>query len=94
MQEQKNNTLPTVYKFFSNSCTPCKTYGVIWNEVEQELKNQANFISVDAYKDTQGLVIEHNINRLPTTVVITPYGGIRKKIGVLPKQLLINLILN
>lgn len=68
-------------KYYTNNCSPCKTYTPIFEQVSSQFPG-IQFISVDASSgDTR--ILEHGVRNVPTTVIIDENGSFRKKIGIL-----------
>lgn len=59
-----------VIKFYATWCGPCKLYAKTFDKVAEELKDQATFEEVNIEKDTQGLGKIHDVQSIPTTVII------------------------
>ena len=59
-----------VIKFYADWCGPCKVYAKSFSKVEEELKDEVEFVNVNIEKDTTGLAGEYKVKGIPTTVVI------------------------
>lgn len=80
-------------KFYADWCGPCKTYSKIWDKVENELKEEVEFVEIDVDNDTTGLAAEYKVRSIPFTVIIKDKEEI-KKTGLLQEAELRNLIIN
>jgi|TARA_B110000908_G_scaffold30527_1_gene36174 thioredoxin 1 len=82
-----------VIKFYASWCGPCKVYGKIFDRVAEELKDSAEFISIDIESDTTGLAAEYKIRSIPFTAIVKE-GKSTTKTGVVKEAELKELILN
>ena len=80
-------------KFYADWCGPCRVYGKDWKKVEEELKEQVEFVEVNIENDTTGLAAQYKIKSIPFTV-IQKNGEEIQKTGRLKAEELKELILN
>jgi len=59
-----------VLKFYADWCGPCRIYAKVFEEVSEQLKDEAKFSNIDIEKDDTGLTTKYNVESIPTTVVI------------------------
>lgn len=78
-------------KFFATWCGPCKVYGKTWDKVIPD-HSEVTFQEVNIDKDTEGLAAKYRIMTVPTTVVISEDGTVKKEEGRLSAKELTNLI--
>ena len=83
-----------VIKFFASWCGPCKIYAKTWEQVTPTYSDQVEFLDIDIDTDTTGLVVQHKIKSVPTTILIREDGSELKKVGRLTTEELIELILS
>ena len=83
-----------VIKFYANWCGPCKRYGPIFEEVRKEYKDSNNieFYEVNVDKDDKKLASKFKVESIPTTVIVTSEGKVKKYIGELSKEKINKLI--
>ncbi len=72
-----------VYKYYSNSCGPCKMYSPTFDKVASSTSG-VTFHSINT-DSGDPLIIEHGIRNIPTTVVIEN-GNIKKQSGNLSED--------
>lgn len=78
-----------VYKYYSNSCGPCKMYKPTFDRVAASTPNVI-FQSINT-DNGNPLILEHGIRNIPTTVVVEN-GVVRKQSGNLNEEQLRQLI--
>jgi len=81
-------------KFWAEWCGPCQTYADIWDEVTPKFKDQVELHNIDIDKDTTGLAAKYKVRSIPFTVLIKEDGTEIKKVGLLTKKELEELILS
>lgn len=59
-----------VIKFYADWCGPCRIYAKVFEEVSEELKDQAEFVNINIEKDETGLSDEFKVESIPTTVIL------------------------
>ena len=58
----------TLYLFKADWCGHCKNFKSTWKELQNEIGNKVNFISVDADKDKEKIT-NFNIQGFPTLIL-------------------------
>ena len=58
----------TVYDFYADWCSPCKSLAPILEKVTTERNIEVNKINIE--EDTDDLSIKYNIRNIPTVVVV------------------------
>jgi len=81
-------------KFWAEWCGPCQTYADIWDEVTPKFKDQVELHNIDIDKETTGLAAKYKVRSIPFTVLIKEDGTEIKKVGLLTKKELEELILS
>ena len=59
-----------VIKFYADWCGPCRVYAKTFDKVSEELKEEVEFININAEKDTEGIAGKYKVTNIPMTVVI------------------------
>ena len=59
-----------VIKFYADWCGPCRIYAKVFEEVSEQLKDQAEFVNINIEKDDTGLSDEFKVESIPTTVIL------------------------
>jgi len=59
-----------VIKFYADWCGPCRVYAKTFEEVSEQLKDQAKFLNINIEKDDTGLTKKYEVQSIPTTVII------------------------
>ena len=59
-----------VIKFYADWCGPCRIYAKVFEEVSEQLKDQAEFVNINIEKDKTGLSDEFKVESIPTTVIL------------------------
>lgn len=74
----------TLIKFYATWCGPCKVYDKQWAKVKDTVDG-VKFLEVDIDKDTSGLVAQHKIKSVPTTLLLNNSDGseVWKKPGII-----------
>ena len=82
-----------VIKFYADWCGPCKIYAKVFEQVSEQLKDQAKFSNINIEKDDTELTTKYNVQSIPTTVVIKE-GSTKIYKGRMDSKSLKSVILN
>jgi thioredoxin 1 len=80
-----------VLDFYAIWCGPCKTFGNIFDEVAQEMKDFATFGKVNI-DEQRNLAIEYKISSIPNIVIIKNGTLMWQQIGSIDAETLKNKI--
>jgi thioredoxin len=70
----------TVIKFFADWCGPCKAMQPTWEKLQEELKDEVIFSSIDIDANSQ-IRAEYGIRSIPTFVLIEDGEEVDRKNG-------------
>jgi thioredoxin 1 len=76
---------PTVADFGARTCIPCKKMAPILEELNRELKNKANVLFTDVWKDNK-LGEQYRVQMIPTQIFFDASGKeVKRHIGFIDK---------
>jgi thioredoxin 1 len=76
---------PTVADFGARTCIPCKKMAPILEELNHELKGEANVLFTDVWKDN-GLGSQYRVQMIPTQIFFDAKGKeVKRHIGFIDK---------
>ncbi len=74
----------TVIDFNATWCGPCKMFAPTFDQVAEEYRGKARFVSIDIDKHPD-LAAKYRISAIPTIVTIAPDGSVKAFTGVMDK---------
>lgn len=81
----------TVVDFYAQWCEPCKLLTPIFDSIQEEIGNKANFIKIDIDYNLE-LAREYRVSSVPTVLIIKEGKIVDSTVGFLPKDVLKNKI--
>ena len=90
-EEVINSSVPCLVDFWAEWCGPCKNLAPILEEISDELKEKVKIgkINID---DNQELAAKFSIRSIPTMILFKDGNSIDTKVGLPPKQELLDWI--
>jgi thioredoxin 1 len=86
-----NSKLPVLVDFFATWCGPCKMLAPTIEEVEAENADNVKFCKIDIDEDAE-LAMKYGIMSVPTLMLFKGGEPVKKSIGVISKDELLELI--
>jgi thioredoxin 1 len=86
-----NSELPVLVDFFATWCGPCKMLAPTIEEVEAESADTVKFCKIDIDEDAE-LAMKYGIMSVPTLMLFKGGEPVKKSIGVISKDELLELI--
>jgi thioredoxin 1 len=90
-QELLQSNKPILVDFSAEWCGPCKQLAPILKQVASEIGDKATIIKVDVDKNQQAAAHFH-IQSVPTLILFKSGKQLWRQSGVVPKQMLIQII--
>lgn len=86
-----NKKVPVLVDFKADWCGPCKTMAPILKDVKQQLKDAISIIKIDVDKNPS-IASQYQIRGVPTLMIFKEGKEVWKQSGVVPANLLIQMI--
>nr|WP_317331701.1 thioredoxin [uncultured Romboutsia sp.] len=74
-----------VVDFFATWCGPCKMLAPVFEQVGEEMKNDATFLKVDIDQSLE-LAQQFNISTVPTMMIFKNGKPVETLVGFMPKE--------
>ncbi len=71
--------------FFATWCGPCKMLAPVFDQVGEEMKEQAKFVKVDIDESLE-IARQFNISTVPTIMVFKDGKPVKSLVGFMPKE--------
>jgi len=81
----------TVVDFYATWCGPCKMLGPVFEEVSNEVDIKFVKVDIDKHED---LCREYKVMSVPTVILFENGKEVKRNIGFMPKEKLIEFIKN
>lgn len=78
---------PSVVKFYSDSCGPCKRMKPIFEALATELSTKYNFVEINT-ATTQGICDQYNIRSIPTFIYFKNGKEVKRSTGSMSQSAL------
>lgn len=75
----------SVVDFFATWCGPCKMLAPVFEQVGEEMKNDATFLKVDIDQSLE-LAQQFNISTVPTMMIFKNGKPVETLVGFMPKE--------
>lgn len=82
---QPNASLPTVIDFNAVWCPPCRRFGPIFEQVAEEMKGKAIFVSVDV-DNAPTPARQFGVSSIPQISVLLPDGKVVSTVGFMTRE--------
>lgn len=74
-----------VVDFFATWCGPCKMLAPVFEEVGNEMQNEAKFVKVDIDQSLE-IAQQFNISTVPTMMIFKDGKPVESLVGFMPKE--------
>ncbi len=80
-----------VVDFFATWCGPCKMLAPVFDQVGEEMKEQAKFVKVDIDESLE-IARQFNISTVPTVMIFKNGKPVDSMVGFMPKDKMLSKI--
>ncbi|NMB43875.1 MAG: thioredoxin [Clostridiales bacterium] len=89
--EVMNSDKPVLLDFWAGWCGPCKMLSPVIDEIADETVGQVKVAKINVDEQTE-LARQFKVMSIPTLVVIKDGQVVNKKVGVLPKENILDMV--
>jgi thioredoxin 1 len=87
----KSSTVPVLVEFYADWCGPCKMVGPVVEQLAQEVTGKARVIRINV-DEQRAASSEHGIRGIPTFIVFKNGKEVRREVGAIPKQVMVDML--
>lgn len=91
VNEVENSKETTVVDFFATWCGPCKMLSTVFEELDQDMEDNAKFLKVDIDQSLE-LARRFEVSTVPTVIVFKDGKEAERLVGFIPKQKLEDMV--
>ena len=88
-----NSKEPVIVDFWASWCGPCKMFGPIFEKVSQKYNN-IKFCKLNVDEDENDIARKLGVMSIPTTIIFKNGKEIKRNVGFLDEDSLINFVEN
>ena len=87
----EQNSGVVVVDFFATWCGPCKMLAPVFEQVGEEMKNEATFLKVDIDQSLE-IAQQFRISTVPTMMIFKDGKPVESLVGFMPKEAIVQKV--